>query len=69
MLKPPCKDCELRRVACHDICPMYISYKKNKEEETKCNAMRNDTNSYVIGNVEKVRHKMRKSKYGCIVNN
>ena len=43
-------------------------YKRKKEEETKCNAKRCDVSDYVSGNVIKIRHKMRKAKYGCTVN-
>ncbi len=43
-------------------------YKKHKEKEMKCNVMRNDTNSCIVSNAKKIRHKMRKAKYGCVVN-
>ena len=46
---------------------MYRMYKRKKEEETKCNAKRGDVSDYVRGNVIKIRHKMRKAKYGCTV--
>lgn len=67
-MKVPCKGCKLREIACHVTCPMYRLYKKNKEEEMKCNVMRNDTNAYIVSNAKKIRHKMRKAKYGCSVN-
>ena len=47
---------------------MYRMYKKHKEKEMKCNAMRNDTDTYIVSNAKKIRHKMRKAKYGCNVN-
>lgn len=46
---------------------MYRMYKRKKAEETKCNAKRSDVSDYVRGNVIKIRHKMRKAKYGCEV--
>lgn len=46
---------------------MYRMYKQKKEEEIKCNAKRGDVSDYVRGNVIKIRHKMRKAKYGCEV--
>ena len=42
-------------------------YKRKKEEEMKCNAKQCDVSDYVRGNVIKIRHKMRKAKYGCEV--
>lgn len=47
---------------------MYRMYKRKKEEETKCNAKHGDVSDYVMGNVIEIRHKMRKAKYGCTVN-
>ena len=46
---------------------MYRMYKRKKEEETKCNAKRSGVSDYVRGNVIKIRHKIRKAKYGCTV--
>ena len=66
-MKVPCKGCEFREIACHVKCPMYRMYKREKEKETKCNAKRGDVSDYVRGNVIKIRHKMRKAKYGCEV--
>ena len=43
-------------------------YKKHKEKEMKCNAKQCDVSDYVRGNVIRIRHKMRKAKYGCSVN-
>lgn len=68
ILNAPCKGCEFREIACHVTCPMYRMYKKNKEKEMKCNVMRNNTNAYIVSNAKKIRHKMRKAKYGCSVN-
>ena len=67
-MKAPCKGCTFREIACHVKCPMYRMYKRKKEGETKCNAKRGDVSDYVRGNVIKIRHKMRKAKYGCTVN-
>lgn len=67
-MKAPCKGCTFREIACHVTCPMYRMYKRKKEEETKCNAKHSDVSDYVRGNVIKIRHKMRKAKYGCTVN-
>ena len=67
-MKVPCKGCTFREIACHVTCPMYRMYKKNKEKEMKCNVMRNDTDTYIVSNAKKIRHKMRKAKYGCSVN-
>ena len=66
-MKVPCKGCTLREIACHVKCPMYRMYKRKKEEEAKCNAKRSDVSDYVRGNVIKIRHKIRKAKYGCTV--
>lgn len=66
-MKAPCKGCTFREIACHVKCHMYRMYKRKKEEETKCNAKRGDVSDYVRGNVIKIRHKMRKAKYGCTV--
>lgn len=30
--------------------------------------MCNDINAYIVSNAKKIRHKMRKAKYGCSVN-
>lgn len=68
-MKVPCKGCEFREIECHVTCHMYRMYKKHKEKEMKCNVMRNDTNAYIVSNAKKIRHKMRKAKYGCTVNN
>lgn len=43
-------------------------YKREEEKEMKCSVMRNDTNAYIVSNAKKIRHKMRKAKYGCTVN-
>lgn len=67
-MKAPCKGCTFREIACHVTCPMYRMYKRKKEEETKCNAKRCDISDYVRGDVIKIRHKMRKAKYGYTVN-
>lgn len=67
-MKVPCKGCEFREIACHVTCPMYRMYKKHKEKEMKCSVMRNNTNAYIVNNAKKIRHKMRKAKYGCSVN-
>lgn len=67
-MKVPCKGCEFREIACHVTCPMYRMYKKHKEEEMKCNAKQGDVSDYVRENVIRIRHKMRKAKYGCSVN-
>ena len=68
ILKVPCKGCEFREIACHVTCPMYRMYKREKEKEMKCSVMRNDTHAYIVSNAKKIRHKMRKAKYGCSVN-
>ena len=31
-LYPPCKDCEKRKVGCHQSCADYISYKEHREK-------------------------------------
>lgn len=67
-MKAPCKGCTFREIACHVTCPMYRMYKKHKEKEMKCNAKQCDVSDYVRGNVIRIRHKMRKAKYGCSVN-
>ena len=67
-MNAPCKGCTFREVGCHVRCPMYRMYKKHKEKEMKCNVMRNDTDTYIVNNAKKIRHKMRKAKYGCSVN-
>lgn len=30
--KSPCKDCEKRKLGCHDICTDYIEYKKSAND-------------------------------------
>ena len=66
-MKAPCNGCTFRKIACHVTCSAYRVYKRRKEEEMKCSAKRGDVSDYVRGNVIKIRHKMRKAKYGCTV--
>ena len=66
-MNAPCKGCEYREVACHVKCPLYRMYKRKKERETKQGLMHSDVSAYVGDNVRKIRHRMRKAKYGCTV--
>ena len=63
----PCKGCEYREVACHVKCPAYRMYKRKREETTKQGLMHSDVAAYIGDNVKKVKHRMRKVKYGCVV--
>lgn len=54
-------------MACHVKCPLYRMYKRKKEKETKQSLMHSDVSAYVGDNVRKIRHRMRKAKYGCTV--
>ena len=46
---------------------MYRMYKRKVEKATKQEFMRSDVNSYIGDNVRKIKHRMRKVKYGCAV--
>ena len=35
MTNPCCKDCPARHTACHDSCPKYAEYKRQRAEETE----------------------------------
>ena len=67
-MKAPCKGCEYREVACHIKCPAYRMYKRQMEFQKENTLKRNDVLAYLSNNVRKVKHRMRKAKYGCTVN-
>ena len=64
----PCRGCKFREVACHGKCESYLAYRKRLDEQNKERYKEIDTYSYVGDNVRAIRHKMRKAKYGCSVN-
>ena len=63
----PCKGCEYREVACHVKCPAYRMYKRKRETMQKNTIKQNDVLAYLGDNVKRVKHRMRKAKYGCTV--
>lgn len=66
-MKVPCKGCEYREVACHAKCPLYRMYKQKMGKAKEQELIRNNADAYVVDNVRKIRHRMRKAKYGCSV--
>ena len=67
-MKAPCKKCEYREAACHVKCAAYLMYKRKIETMQENAIKRNDVLAYLSNNVRKVKHRMRKAKYGCTVN-
>lgn len=67
ILNAPCKGCEYREVACHVKCPAYRMYKRKRETMQDNAIKQNDVLAYLRNNVKKVKHRMRKAKYGCTV--
>ena len=66
-MNAPCKNCEYREVACHVKCPAYRMYKRKREMMQENTIKQNDVLAYLGDNVKKVKHRMRKAKYGCMV--
>lgn len=50
-MKPPCKDCQNRRTACHDTCERFKAYKDEREAEKAYTKQMNDS-----GRVEPYNH-------------
>ena len=67
-MKAPCKGCEYREVACHVKCAAYLMYKQQMESNKEKTIKQNDVLAYIGDNVRKVKFRMKKAKYGCIVN-
>lgn len=56
---PPCKDCEERQLGCHDICPKYQAFKREKFMYNLQLAKIKDKDVYFH---EKAKENARKSK-------
>lgn len=53
MLRPPCKNCELREVGCHSKCNAYISWAKEHGEARE----KNRTERVIEFSIKNIRRK------------
>ena len=55
MIKSPCKNCEDRKLACHDKCKKYKAYKLELEKAKAHNAQFPQTQTYLDTHFKKER--------------
>lgn len=64
-MKPPCKDCQNRRTACHDTCERYKAYKAELDaQRVYTQQMTRHHSVYHVGYREKEYNLRRKRPFG-----
>lgn len=54
----------MRSVGCHGTCVRYIIYQVRMDRQSKERNMQCDVGAYVGNNIKRIRHRLRKCKYG-----